>query len=97
MALPALNPIDASLYCDSVQDCFEVPCWDCLSLRLGFLGDYVFNRNLETNSSAIKDAGIHKTSLYTNAGYFALNFFERVDFYGYLGTSHIFLQDFDAI
>jgi len=96
-ALPVGNPSEASLLCDGI--CWEGHCGDvcdpCLtwcdafSVRIGFYGDYVFQRNLKmqnaNSSSSYQD--IDASTIFTNAGYFALNFWDRLDFFVTLGAS----------
>lgn len=62
---------------------------DTWSFRVGFYGDYVFNRHLEVDQGNTKDRDIEKTELYTNAGYLAVNFWDRIDIFGTLGASNI--------
>lgn len=101
-ALPVGNPSDASLLTDGLfweglcQDLCD-PCfswWDAWSFRVGFYGDYVFNRHLEVDSSdEVVDPGvIRKTTINTNAGYLALNFFDRLDVFATLGATNFGLQ-----
>jgi len=99
-ALPVGNPSEASLYPDSLFTCRSYcdpcdPCsywFDCWSLRTGFYGDYVFNRNLAIDGEGL---GIGKTmrqtEIYTNAGYLALNIADKLDIFGTLGASTITL------
>jgi len=99
-ALPVGNPSEASLLCDGI--CWEGHCGDacdpCLgwadafSIRLGFYGDYVFQRNLKMKGSGGSSNGYHyinSTRLYTNAGYLAANFWDKVDLFGTLGASNL--------
>ena len=98
-ALPLGNPADPTLYshgmfynqCDA--DCpASMPCfWDCMSLRFGFYGDYVFNRNLELKSLTSQNEGrvVTETTLFTNAGYLDLNFWNRLDVFATLGATNI--------
>lgn len=95
-ALPIGNPIEASLYtrgiiCKKESSYHCDPCFnwaDAWNFRLGFYGDYIFNRHME-----VKDGGeINCTQLYTNAGYFALNLFERIDLFTTLGVTNISFQ-----
>ena len=83
-ALPLGNPADASLLCDGLLSC---PNWYGLSLRTGFYGDYVFNRHLEIEIPGTP--GIPGAEVYTNAGYLALNFRNRVDLFATLGASEV--------
>lgn len=91
-ALPVGNPSEASLLCDGIfleGGCCD-PCNPCsswfesFSFRLGFYGDYVFNRHMEVRSDGpdIEDVEIH-----TNAAYFALNFCNRFDVFATAGAT----------
>ncbi len=95
-ALPVMNPSEASLLCDGI--CWEGRCGDfcdpsvgicdAFSVRIGFYGDYCFNRNLSAdNLPGDKRAIYENSSVFTNAGYIALNFWDRVDLFGTLGAS----------
>jgi major outer membrane protein len=96
-ALPVGNPSEASLlrdgliwegYCGDPCD----PCtnWcDAWSLRIGFYGDYVFNKHLEVDSDG---PDIEDTEIFTNAGYIALNFFDRFDIFTSLGATNILID-----
>lgn len=98
-ALPVSNPADASLLYDGLfleGNCADLcdPCvtWrDALSVRIGFYGDYVFNRYLKVNDSPLSRP-IQKSKLVTNAGYLALNFWDRVDLFGTLGATSFTLS-----
>jgi len=95
-ALPVGNPSDASLLSDGfVQEGFcGDPCDPCLSwcdawsFRVGFYGDYVFNRHLETDA----DRHIERFNLNTNAGLLVLNVWDRVDVFATLGASNFALS-----
>ncbi|MCC5831545.1 MAG: hypothetical protein JJU12_00680 [Chlamydiales bacterium] len=95
-ALPVGNPWDASLLSEGIiwdGHCSDSsnPCanWcDAWSIRFGFYGDYVFERYLRVDERG-NDTTIHRTELYTNAGYLALNFYDRIDLFGTLGTTNI--------
>jgi major outer membrane protein len=103
-ALPVGNPAEASLLCDGLiweGHCGCDPCdpaltWcDAFSVRAGFYGDYVFNRHMRlrlTNGSTILRNQLERTSLYTNAGYVALNFWDRLDLFTTLGNTQIHLE-----
>jgi major outer membrane protein len=95
-ALPVGNPTEASLYkngfwcgrsaTDPCDPCFS---WcDAFSLRVGFYGDYVFNRNMEINGNN-NDRDINQFSLNTNAGYLALNICDWMDVFSSLGATTI--------
>jgi len=100
-ALPVGNPSEASLFlhgawwdncgasCDPCDPCFS---WcDAWSFRLGYYGDFVFNRHLQLKGDDNDGADIDKTTISTNAGYLALNICDRVDVFGTLGATTIHL------
>lgn len=98
-ALPVGNPSDAGLlrnglvceghYADPYDPCLT---WlDVYSFRFGFYGDYVFNRHMEIEQDH-NDDDIEKTEIFTNAGFIALNFWDRVDLFTTLGMSNIFID-----
>lgn len=98
-ALPVGNPSDASLLADGFvwqRACpdFCDPCttWcDWFSFRLGFYGDYVFNRHLEVRESG-RDAIIEDCEIFTNAAYLIVNIYERADIFCTLGVSNLFID-----
>ena len=100
-ALPVGNPSDASLLCDGViweGHCGD-PCDPCLtmcdswSIRVGFYGDYVFNRHLEVDKdNNNNDHDIEHTEIYTNAGMIALNMWDRFDIFATLGASTLYID-----
>lgn len=85
-ASPVLNPAAPALNTDGVFYCCPNDCW---ALRVGFRGDYVFNRKFENNTR-----GINRYSLYSNEGALTLNFWDRVDLYGFVGATS---QNFNSI
>lgn len=89
-ALPVGNPWEASLLLEGFmrpQTCREKrTCW---SNRLGFYGDYIFNRKLEVSTS---DKTLRETKLYTNAGYLVFNIRDRIDLFTTIGTTHISIK-----
>lgn len=95
-ALPVANPAAASLLCDGIfweGHCGDMcdPCltWcDAFSMRVGFWGDYQFNRYMETND-ACEHRDVDVTRVISNAGYIVGNFWDRFDIYGTLGTTQI--------
>lgn len=96
-ALPLMNPSDASLLCDGLileGNCCD-PCdpqsnWcDAFSVRIGFYGDYVFNRHMKVRDFK---AQVEDTELYTNAGLIAANFYDRVDLFATLGATSMFIN-----
>lgn len=98
-ALPIGNPSDASLLCDGLiweGHCGD-PCDPCLtwrdafSIRIGFYGDYVFNRHMEIDRNE-GDSDIENTEIFTNAGFIAANFWDRFDIFATLGATNFFIH-----
>lgn len=96
-ALPVGNPSEASLLSDGIffeGNCGD-PCDPCISwcdsfsLRLGFYGDYVFNRHMEVRSDG---PDIEDVEIFTNAAYFALNFWNRFDVFATVGSTNFELD-----
>lgn len=94
-ALPIGNPLDATWLCTGVfceGDCDLDPCapgqsWcDAWSLRIGYYGDFVFNRKLRVDQHDRRKE-IRRTRIMTNAGYLAFNMWNRFDLFGTLGAT----------
>jgi major outer membrane protein len=97
-ALPIGNPAEASLLtwgvwfpcasCNPFDPCF---CWfDAWSIRAGYYGDFVFNRNLQLEENGFNQGKvIERTEIFTNAGYLALNVCNKLDVFGTLGASRL--------
>lgn len=86
--LPVGNPAEPALFCchSTCDEACSVPCdffVDLIDLRIGFYGDYVFNRHLKT----VTQRKIDYTQMFTNAGYLALNFCQRFDLFTTLGVT----------
>lgn len=97
-ALPVGNPAEPMLFSNHVyfenQGCCS-PCinWcDFFNLRLGFYGDYVYNRRVEapTSEAIFKEK---RASMSTNAGEFVLNICDRVDLFATVGVTNIYLVE----
>nr|AEF01136.1 major outer membrane protein A [Chlamydia pecorum] len=120
-ALPVGNPAEPSLLIDgtiwegvSGDPCDPCATWcDAISLRVGFYGDYVFDRVLKTDvpkqftmGTTPTSAGaaatsntseqrnnpaygkhMHDAEWFTNAGYIALNIWDRFDIFCTLGAT----------
>ncbi len=92
--LPLGNPCESSLIYDGLFCEGHCRSWrdpsayilDSWSLRLGFYGDYVFNRKLEEVSTG---ASVTRSKIYTNAAFFALNAWDAIELFGTLGTTQI--------
>lgn len=98
-ALPIGNPAEASMYtngiCSGGQNCYE-PCYDScwtlcnmFSVRFGYYGDFVYNRNLQVKDGTQTLSHIKDTELYTNAGMVVLNLRNWLDLYATLGTTQM--------
>lgn len=101
-ALPVGNIADASLYTNGLwyaSDCADVcdPCFnwcDAWSVRIGFYGNYVFNRNFELRQTGestpgTNGNGIDRTTVFTNSGILVLNICNRLDCFATLGATRI--------
>lgn len=119
-ALPVGNPAEPSLLIDgtiwegmSGDPCDPCATWcDAISLRVGFYGDYVFDRVLKTDVPQKFSMGqapstnspadsvslqerenpaygkhMHDAEWFTNAGYIALNIWDRFDVFCTLGAT----------
>lgn len=94
-ALPIGNPADPNLYLDGMcvsgpyyDPCDPCSCWyTALSMRLGFWGDYVYNRNLEAQGGS-KQGDVQTTSIYRNEGLIVLNFWQWLDLFATVGDSN---------
>ena len=87
-SLPVGNPTGSSLFFYEVPRkaclCDEnIFCWDGVRVGLGFYGDYVFNRNLET----VTGKKVDFSHICTNAGYLSLNFWNVFDLFTTLGAT----------
>src|SRR5262245_1833417 len=104
-ALPLGNPSEASLFKRGVllgaSQCNKRdPCcfwFDAWNVRLGYYGDFVFNRNLKIDGEGL-DQGedIEITQIFTNAGYLVLNLCDKLDIFGTLGASRIHIISNDV-
>ncbi len=96
-ALPVGNPTDASMFTNGLwwgESCCEPcdPCFnwcDAFSVRVGFYGDYVFNRHMEIKSGGTELSDIDDTEIFTNAGLLVLNVCDWVDIFATLGATDI--------
>lgn len=100
-ALPVGNPSEASLLSDGLiwEGFCGDPCDPCLSwcdawsFRVGFYGDYVFNRHMEVDdNNAPNRADIEHTNLNTNAAILVLNLWDRFDIFTTLGASNFGIE-----
>ncbi len=90
-ALPIGNPWDATflkkgLFLERYPIPFLKSCNASWNLRVGFYGDYVFNRRTEVDVRERRDS-IHSTKIFTNAGFLALNFCNHLDLFTTLGAT----------
>lgn len=104
-ALPCGSPADPALYTHGLiwDDCFEECycddglwgpcgfCWGEFSIRFGYFGDFVFDRNLKEKAT---DERIDHTHISTNAALLVLNLWNRIDFYGIFGHGRFAMERF---
>lgn len=84
-ASPVLNPAAPAINTEGVFYCCPEDWW---AVRVGFRGDYVFDRKLEDSSRSYD-----RYSFYSNEGVLTLNFWKRVDLYGFVGATS---QDYES-
>ncbi|MCH9627270.1 MAG: Major outer membrane porin [Chlamydiales bacterium] len=83
--LPLGNPAAPALYTTGLF-CSDDPCCPSMwNVRVGFYGDYVFNRHLELTRAG--GGNFEGAELYTNAGLITLNLFNRLDLFTTLGVT----------
>lgn len=70
----------------------ELGGFNLLSLRIGFYGDYVFNRHMKVAHGPKKDSRIEHTQLFTNAGLLVVNLMERFDFFATAGVTNFYID-----
>ena len=96
-ALPVGNPVDPSLLQGRISRGGSVNCDPCFnwcdawSARVGFYGDYVFQRHLRVDKSS-NESTVRKTRLNTNGGLIAVDFCNMIELFAVLGSSHLDLQ-----
>lgn len=88
-AMPVLNPAEPVLVTDGVFFCDDDSCW---GLKLGYRGDFVYNRRME---SAILGE-INDFELYSNSVLVTLNLWDRLDIYGFVGPASYELNNLQA-
>ena len=83
-ALPVGNPSEARIFSDKPLGCDQfVFSSDAVVWCIGYYGDYVFNRNLETDTHK----KIDYSQMHTNAGYLALNCWDIFEVFTTLGVT----------
>jgi len=104
-ALPLGNPTEASIYTKGIW-CEEMdytdpcdPCFswcDAWSLRIGFYGDYVYNRNMKMTREVpnrTRKGDAQRVTLYTNAALLTLNICDCLDIFSTLGASTLTIRE----
>lgn len=93
-ALPLGNPADPSLLTDGIiymgGEKFGF-CHEDFSFRAGFYGDYVYNRHAKVEFLG-RDREFGRFQIFTNAGYFVFNIWNKLDLFATLGASNISVQ-----
>jgi hypothetical protein len=89
-ALPLSNIADPQLYCGPGATSLEL----CppFSLRMGYYGDFVFERNITRSRNGQDSGDLYGYSSYTNAAEFVLNICRYLEFFGTVGQSDVTIQ-----
>lgn len=90
-ALPVGNPSEPNVFIEefACTECCVDPCEtsffsiDAISVIIGYYGDFVYNRHLET----VTERQVDYCQISTNAGYFALCFWDLFDIFTTLGAT----------
>ncbi len=82
-ALPVGNPDSPGILTKGIV----TPCRSSFNIRVGYEGSFVFDRRLKQYEEGT--GIVDEFHLMTNAGTVTANFFERMDLFAILGTSHI--------
>jgi major outer membrane protein len=97
-ALPVGNPLDATWLCTGVfmeGNCYGDPCcesWcDAWSVRIGYYGDFVFNRRLRVKENH-RHKRLRRSEFFTNAGYIAFNVWNKFDVFTSFGATKAYLK-----
>ncbi len=95
-ALPVGNPSEASLHTDGLfWNCCPwrptLRIWHDFRPRVGFYGDYIFNRHLRAHDFHFKKQLDH-AKIFTNAAYFAIGLWNRFDVFATVGASKLWLE-----
>ena len=90
-ALPLGNPAEAYLFSEGIF--FQSSFCNCLSVRAGYYGDYVFDRKLHVEKKGSFGRNFIQTKVYTNAGYLTVNLWERLDIFTTLGGTKISIEN----
>lgn len=86
IALPLGNPADPCLYTKSLL----CEGWNpYLSVRLGYYGDFVFNRYLERASGVARGKDLEHCRFTTNSGLLVVNICKKVDVFSTLGATSV--------
>lgn len=95
-ALPLGNPQEASLLNCGAFNNYPMACLGCrvdfVTVRVGFYGDYVFNRHLKAKTPSGKWKSLHETRLMTNAAVIAVDILNRGEFFSTLGGTNLSLK-----
>ena len=99
-ALPVSNPGEARQLRDGlvwkgfwgeIPEKYTIPWCELFSFRLGFYGDYVFNRHLAAHTDQ-DTPKIEQSCFFTNAALLNLNFWDRLDLFATVGATHFSLK-----
>ncbi|MFN0064922.1 MAG: hypothetical protein ACKVOH_01660 [Chlamydiales bacterium] len=95
-ALPVGNPIAPTIYSSGLweeQMCCVDSClanwYNLLHFRLGYYGDYVFDRHTEMYVDGDRTGDVDKTVVVTNAGMLVFDFCNWIEVFGTLGVTNL--------
>ncbi|MFN0065975.1 MAG: hypothetical protein ACKVOH_07045 [Chlamydiales bacterium] len=95
-AMQVGNPIGASIVTQGaglLNWCPDTLLFNgCLGFELGFYGDYIFDKKIKEDGFG--ENVMHETTMTTNGGYIALNFFDRVNLEAILGATQFCINEF---
>lgn len=95
-ALPVGNPSESNMLCRGLfcrgkpPSCPTLHIWDDFSYRMGYYGDFVFNRLIRNHDSDNSNNSEHikNCRILTNAAYLDLNVWKGFDIFGTLGATN---------
>lgn len=87
-AMAVLNPAEPALVTDGVFLCDVGDCW---GVKFGYRGDFVVDRHMKNGEGYIGQFGIN-----TNSGVLTLNFWDRLDVFGWVGAENWNTDGVDA-
>lgn len=94
------QPVPEMDWCDFTNWC-DKDLAEMFGIRLGYYGNFVFDRKLEVDDSqapeANKGATVHQTSLNTNSAFLGVSMMDRFELFTTLGASRAYLRAVGAV